>query len=402
MASTRFRFIHAADLQLDQAFHGIAELPAALRDVLVDAPLAAAERVFDAAIDHDVQFVVLAGSVLSPRDASPRAISVLLDQFEKLGEHGIAIYWSAGDLDTQESWLAAVQLPQNVQLISGHSSVPIRHRRDDRTLASVFGARAANVNPLGDLDLAGGLGFKIGVAHGPVDEQQLAKSAVDYWAVGPAHHNGRYQPHTTVKSGATWHYPGTHQGRSPHDAGPRGCTLVTVSEDGAAHLEALPTNVVCWYAETATVDESTPLDQLQQKLGDRMLELADVAGDRTSLVTWKIEGPCAMTDRLLDWLRDEFGGAAPVLWTVSVDEELPSEFPASWRQEDTLLGDFLRGIDQLKDSPQAPIDVQRFLSAESADGLASAVQLTDPVKRRQVLREATSLGVELFRGKEAA
>ena len=61
-----FRFLHASDFHLERPPAGLAELPDHIRDVLVEAPYRAATNVFEAALAHEVDFVLLAGDIVAP------------------------------------------------------------------------------------------------------------------------------------------------------------------------------------------------------------------------------------------------------------------------------------------------------------------------------------------------
>ncbi|HJS06952.1 MAG TPA: metallophosphoesterase, partial [Pirellulales bacterium] len=60
-----FRFLHTSDFHLEQPPAGLAEIPDHLRDLLVEAPYRAAANVFQAAIESEVDFVVLAGDLVA-------------------------------------------------------------------------------------------------------------------------------------------------------------------------------------------------------------------------------------------------------------------------------------------------------------------------------------------------
>src|SRR5262245_8927628 len=111
-----FRFVQAADLHLEEPVQGLAEVPDQLRATPLDAPFIAAERIFDATLAESADFLVLSGDVISARHASPRGITFLLDQFERLAVREIAIYWAGGEEDSPEDWPAAAKLPPNVHL----------------------------------------------------------------------------------------------------------------------------------------------------------------------------------------------------------------------------------------------------------------------------------------------
>ena len=73
MAGLPFTFLHTSDLHLEQPLHGVAEVPDHLCELFLDAPYRAAQSIFDAAIEHRVDFVVLAGDVADWHRAGPRA-----------------------------------------------------------------------------------------------------------------------------------------------------------------------------------------------------------------------------------------------------------------------------------------------------------------------------------------
>ena len=72
MPQRPFRFLHASNLHLDQPVAGLTEAPEHLVDLLIDCPIRSAVRVFDAAIDQRVDFLLLAGGVIDPRSCAPR------------------------------------------------------------------------------------------------------------------------------------------------------------------------------------------------------------------------------------------------------------------------------------------------------------------------------------------
>ena len=92
MSGQQFRFLHAGGFALDQPLHGLAEIPEPLEELLIAAPYQAAQKVFDAALEERADFVVLTGDLIDLARPSPRAISFLLDNFERLHAHGISVY----------------------------------------------------------------------------------------------------------------------------------------------------------------------------------------------------------------------------------------------------------------------------------------------------------------------
>ena len=93
------KFLHASDLHLDRPVTGLAEIPGHLKETLANAPYAAAERLFDRAINERVDFVLLAGDVVDLDQGGPRCAAFLLGQFERLADKNIHVYWCGGGVD---------------------------------------------------------------------------------------------------------------------------------------------------------------------------------------------------------------------------------------------------------------------------------------------------------------
>ena len=84
MSTRPFRFVHASDFHLEQPLMGVAEVPDHLRELFLDAPFAAAKKVFDAALTEDADFVVLSGDILNTSDTGPSAPLFLVEQFARV------------------------------------------------------------------------------------------------------------------------------------------------------------------------------------------------------------------------------------------------------------------------------------------------------------------------------
>ena len=90
-----------------------------LADLLIDAPYAAAERVFELVGSERADFLVLAGDIVHVDRAGPRAVAFLLEQFERLAVREIAVYWLAGPAERRGPWPSEIKLPANVHLFAG-------------------------------------------------------------------------------------------------------------------------------------------------------------------------------------------------------------------------------------------------------------------------------------------
>lgn len=398
------RFIHASDLHLEQPLYGVAEIPDHLRPRFCEAAYAAAARLFQTAIDEGVDFILLAGDILQAAHAGPRAVTFLLEQFEKLAAREILVYWTPGRTELAPSWPVSVALPGNVHRFPHDCREEIIHHRQGDVLARIIGVahdrrgRIALGEASADDDL-----FTIGLAHGPVEESALKKQRVNYLALG-----GKHQRRTLQGAPRSAHYCGTHQGRSPLESGPHGCTLVEVDDMGRTRSRLVPVDVVRWTNQRLDIDEHTDRRQLETLLREQMQTLVAAAGNRDLFISWTIVGPGPLAnqlrrgdlaDELLLWLQTEYGLAAPAAWSFALKASSPTTLPPAWYQEDTILGDFLRLVEQYQNEPSLPIDLEPYVSERHLAGsIGAGLRLDDSEHRQRVLREAAQLGAELLGG----
>jgi DNA repair protein SbcD/Mre11 len=449
MLTRPFRFVHAGEFHLEQPLMGVAEVPDHLRDLFIDAPYAAAGRVFDAVLAEDADFVLLAGDLLQPSLAGPRGSLFLVEQFARLAERGIDVYWAAGAADSREAWPTAVTLPQNVHVFPVGRVEEITILRDDEPLARLSGTSRERQRTLRPADFSAdptGL-YSIAVAHGEAESAALQSRAIHYWALG-----GRHDRSTPVNGPQMVHYCGSPQGRRPEECGIHGCTLVQVNEQLQARTSLIPTDAVRWLSERVAIDETTSREDLETRLRDRVHAISEMvsplllgegpgvraasrsagsisdlqtarphpnplpAGEGTGramplLLSWTIAGQGPLMSQLRrgqlgaelrEWLRNEYGYGSPAVWTVSLDVEISETLPPEWYEQETIRGDFLRAVRQLQMNPGDPLDLDAYLAESHLAGtLGAAVAFSGKAARDRALREAAMLGVDLLSGEEA-
>ncbi len=408
MPGEPLRFLHASDLHLERPLSGLAEIPEPLEELLLDAPLQAAARLFEAALVEGVDFVLLSGDVVDPREAGPRALSFLLDQFELLAEQRIAIYWGGGSVDPADAWPAEIALPDNVHRFPADQAKAYVHRRGEQPLAQILGwGVASTAAPPAETHGESGHLFTAAIAHGDVDGGTLAaRKQIDYWALGGAH-----QPRTVLPATPAAWYPGTTQGRMPDEPGPHGALLVQLEHGRKLRTRSVATDLVRWRQERLTLPENSHRNDLQRALRAGMQRVQAEAGGVATLVSWQVtaEGSSAGSLRsgslkreLVDWLRTEFGRAQPPIWTVGLEIEAATPVAPELYDEDTILGDFLRAVREAEEQPDRPLNLSPFLPELGKQrALAAALRDVDAAQRRELLQAAALLGSELLRGEEA-
>ena len=450
MQHTTIRFVHASDLHLERPVGGLSEAPDHLRQILVDAPYLAAQRVFDCAVAEAVDFVILAGDVVDAARAGARAVAFLDEQFRRLAHHGISVYWAGGNAEQSEQLADMPQAWPNVHLFPAGRVERIVHRRGDTPVASVLGTSRRKGQPVRlDQFCAEPDGLpSIGVLYGCPPAPAVLRSGLCYLALGGRHQRGqlpmakqtptvssgpkgqrrravqsenqdhRGKPSRNVKTqlvnaqcatahrpGVLAHFPGTPQGRCAEHPGPYGCTLVEI--DGQrTHSRFVPTDAVRWIDARLTIDATTTRQRLEELLRQEVQAMRESAPALDLLICWRISGNgqlagqlrCdPLAEELLAWLRREFGYGPPACWSVSIQTEPHRSALAKASEEQTVLGDLLRALQQLHQNPQQPLELESMVDRRLLP--PKVFQLLckpGPRRRAQLLEEAAQLAMKLL------
>ncbi len=433
MASGRgFRFIHASDFHLERPPRGLTEVPDHLRDLLIDAPYEAAAHVFHAAIEQEVDFVVLSGDLLDADATGPRGPLFLLDQFRRLGDHGIEVFWAGSALDAPERWPDGFDLPDNVRQFPVGGTGEFLFQQGGFPMARLLGqsrtafrntgvkpdaengepARTRVVRNLTATDYdrdEGGL-FTIGVLHAAESElTPLHNAPVEYFALGGSH---SYRPALGPRRNS--YYPGMPQGRDPNATAVHHCLLVHV--EGAAVVEVRPiaTDALRWCDGVIALSEDATADNMDEYLlaacEQEVTELVAGGPPISHLVRWIVSGPPHLTGRLrqlkrsaalLKTLRAKYGNGSPAIWSVSIQPDDQTPLPEEMTTQENFLGDFLRTLNRYAEGEQErKLELEMFLDPETPDSLQRLVRLAGAATRQRVLGQVAHLGSALLSGQE--
>lgn len=344
-----FRFLHAANLFLDHQLQGVGRVPDHLRDCIEQATLTAWERVVDAAIARQVDFLLLAGNCFDAADHTLTGQVALVQGLEKLNEHDIPVFIVPGVSDPDTAWRLAMSLPDNVTRFGGELSESIGLSRDDRTfctihhvMANTQDLNASDGNGLDELavfaphlapDEAGPFDIALletiannaalppelqeaelalsesrygrnGKLNRPAfDPEIVSRCPIEYWALGDGFRRQAWR----VGRGMA-HTPGCTQGLSAADTGPLGCTLVEVESDGRVRESFIPTARVRWENIAVTVTGQVTRDAIMQQIRSGLDAIPRTSQDELWLVTWNISG----SGRFYEDLQDQ--ACAERLW----------------------------------------------------------------------------------------
>jgi hypothetical protein len=396
MAGEGFTILHASDFQLDTPLGGLRWIPDAIEEAVRSAPEDAALRVFDLAIEHNVDMLALTGNLLCPKRSSARSLSFILRQFTRMHEHGIPVAWATGVSDPLEAWPSSVRWPD--------SSIRFDRGAVDRRLMRLGGV---------DVEVLGCGGDAAGKIH-PTwfhglsrNEHQLVVGggtvetfnkleAAPLWLLG-----GRsYRAHL-VDGNADVFYAGLTQGRCLADSGSRGAQLIHVNEQ-----------TVCEQLDCAAIGyERISIDAKSiRSVYDLELLLLEYAttnnwpSDRVTLVEWDIN--CSQSASFfhnsnMEFMRwkKEFARhamtSATSVFTIGVNVHR-GQHVAQLTEGDNLLSDYLFALESLRENGWSEIELKGASGLEFATN--DWARVDEDLNGLRTLDDAAHLG-ELLLGR---
>ncbi|MEH6994331.1 DNA repair exonuclease [Neobacillus drentensis] len=262
-------FIHAADLHLDSPMVGLKHLPANILSRVKESTFTALGKLTAAAIDNNVDFVILAGDLYDGEDRSLRAQSRFRNEMQKLSQKGISVYVIHGNHDHLNGAWVNLDMPSNVHFYSSDVEMKIFHsKRGEKVHLYGFSYLQRHIldKKIDDYQKQEDADFHIGILHGnegggtdhdnyaPFTIKDLHEKEFDYWALGHIHKR------TILSETPPIIYPGNLQGRNKKEVGVKGCYCITLSEL-EAKKEFVATSDVVW--EEVSVD-AAPAQSFQE------------------------------------------------------------------------------------------------------------------------------------------
>lgn len=267
------RFLHVADVHLDTSFAGRSE---AVRRRLREASREAFRNAVDLAIREDVHAVLIAGDLFDGDRLSFQTERFLLDQAERLGDHGITVVYATGNHDpgSPERGPRALSWPTCVRFAG--DGTPRRFQIHDHAgqlvgYVTAVGHASARVTddlsrklpvPDGTLPEVALLHTQVHSSEGSRDHHPYAPSELtylchagyDYWALGHVHTRQELSVDPPI-----W-YSGSLQGKTHADQGERGALVVDLSDRAAPSIAFRSLAPVRW--DTVTVDHLDGVETL--------------------------------------------------------------------------------------------------------------------------------------------
>ncbi len=407
------KFLHAADIHLDSALHGLQRYEGAPMDEIRAATRRAFDNLCDLAIEEGVAFVLLAGDLFDGDWKDYNTGLYFIERLGRLGQAGIRVFIVAGNHDAASQISKHLRLPDHVTQFK--TQTPEQVVLDDLGVAITgqgFATRAVTDDlslgyPQADPQL-----FNIGLLHTCLDGKPghepyapctldgLRSKGYQYWALGHVHQR-------EVVSREPWIvFPGNLQGRHIRETGPKGCTLVTVENGEIATVEHHALDVMRWSVCEVDVSDAGGVDEVYAQVREELQRTQDSADGRPVAVRLVLHGACAAHMRLQadreHWVQEYralatgLGGAGIWLEKVAIRTKPPVCADTILARDDALSG-LLRAIRDMELSDAALAGLANEVSALGqklpADIRSGAdpYDPTDPDQLRDMLEDVKDL-----------
>ena len=358
------KFIHAADIHLDSALHGLERYEGAPVEEIRSATRRAFDNLIELAIDEQVAFVLLVGDLYDGDWKDYNTGLYFVERMGRLRDASIRVFIVAGNHDAASQITKHLRLPDNVTLFSTRK--PERVVLDDLGVSICgqgFATRAVTDDisqgyPQGDPQL-----LNIGLLHTCLDgkpgHEPYAPCTVDglrskgyqYWALGHVHKREEVSQDPWIV------FPGNIQGRHIREIGPKGCTLVTVDGGEIVEVTHRDLDVMRWSICEFDVSAKETVDDIYEQVRGGLQLALDAAEGRPVAVRLVLYGACSAHLKLHAdrerWIQEYralatgLGGAGIWLEKISIKTK-PAVSTDEVLERDDALSGLLRAIHNIE------------------------------------------------------
>ncbi|MGQ3675107.1 metallophosphoesterase family protein [Xanthobacter sp. TB0139] len=301
-----FRFLHAADLHLDSPLRGLARR-GEMAGAFLEASRRALENLVEAAIHHQVAFVVIAGDIFDGDWKDFSTGQFFIRQMGRLAQADIRVFTLRGNHDAASVITKDLPIPRNVHIFSEDAAETVTMPELNVALhGHGFATRHVPRNIALDYPAARPGHFNIGVLHtsltgreghevyAPCSIPDLERSGYDYWALGHVH-----QREVVKNERPAIVYPGNLQGRHARETGPKGATLVEVQGGNITALTALTLDAARFERLEIDLSGVTNMGSLHQLARTALLAAVEGAEGRPLAARLVLKGETPLHAHLL-------------------------------------------------------------------------------------------------------
>jgi DNA repair exonuclease SbcCD nuclease subunit len=372
------KFVHAADLHIDSPLRGLSRYEGAPVETVRHATRRAFQNLIDLCLDEDVAFLLLAGDIYDGDWKDYGTGLFFLNQLGRLRAADIPVVLLRGNHDAASQITKHLRYPDTVRELSVNAPSSIdfpehgvrihgqgfRNRAVTDDLAANYPAATRGAFNIGLLHTA--VGGRVGHdTYAPCSLPTLIDKGYDYWALGHVHTREVLSTEPYVL------FSGNLQGRHMREQGPKGASVVTVTDGRIANVEHRALDAVRWELVRTDVSDATSGHDVIDLARASLEKALAAAGGRVLAARVQLEGASAAHTTLV---------ANSVQYTSEIRaaaNDLPGEIfienialgtsgpidVAKIREQDDAIGQLARSLHAMKADPEA----HAMLAAELAE-----------------------------------
>ncbi|UNM89645.1 DNA repair exonuclease [Vagococcus sp. CY52-2] len=262
------KFIHMADLHIDQPFSGITTEDVTFQKEIQQINYKVFETIIENCIKESVDFLLIVGDTFHQATSSIYTQKFVMDQFRRLEEEQIKVVMSFGNHDYYTKSRYWFEWPQNVILFDTEEVTTKVLQMTNGQSVSISGFSYEHQWIKGNKALdypsrSMETDYHIGFYHGEIAQEGKyapfllsdLKPTYDYWALGHIHKT------EVLTDKPLTIYPGTPQGHTRKERQTKGVGLVEVNGSSVSQ-KFIDVSKAAWVQQDISLKEITRSDQL--------------------------------------------------------------------------------------------------------------------------------------------
>jgi DNA repair protein SbcD/Mre11 len=328
-------FLHVADVHLDSPLAKLRRVDEGAAARLQNASRRAFQNVVQAAMEHQVDAVVIAGDLFDGPVKDVGAGLWVDSQFKRLAREGIEVVLIRGNHDALSNARRVIRWAQNVHEFP--ADAPATVEIENAGLAfhgQSFGSRSETADLAANYPAPRMGCFNVGVLHtslagspqhdtyAPTSVSTLESKGYDYWALGHIH----VRSEQSLSQECFVGFSGNTQGRHIREPGAKGCQLVTVVDGRVARLQFITTDSLRWHELAIDIEALDYIGDIAESVECQAAELLAGSEGRPLALRVRLEGATRLHAELsrfgtVEKLNDALASRMPEfgdIWLESV------------------------------------------------------------------------------------
>lgn len=321
------RFIHAADLHMDRAFEGLANLSKQAVKAFTKLNQQVLTNLVSAALANEVDFLLLAGDTFHQNKPSLKTQHFFFEEMQRLAEAQIPVYMIFGNHDYYDPQRYWFEFPKNVTLFTSETVTTFKGKTKAGETYAISGfsytqpwikaAKATEFPNRSEVDVHIGLyhGDSQGERYAPFLLSQMKAKNYDYWALGHIH------VPTVLNEQPPIVYPGTTQGHTKKET-TTGSQLVEITA-GKSRRQMVQVAEISWQQVAIPIETNHPQAVLQQLISQ--LQPIDYQALLSLRLTTKSAKGNFLTENqlleLMDYMNELFARRNQLTWVYEIQQQ---------------------------------------------------------------------------------